>query len=82
MNTRYAIVVFWSDEDGVWVADAPDLKSCSAHGETPEEAVAALQVAMSAWLDVAREQGMPVPEPRFQVHGTLQSRPSPHRRQA
>jgi predicted RNase H-like HicB family nuclease len=68
MDTRYAIVVFWSDEDGAWIADAPDLKSCSAHGETPEEAVAALQVAMAAWLDVAREQGMPIPEPRFQIH--------------
>src|SRR5215217_2262242 len=32
--TRYAFVVFWSDEDGAWVADAPDLRSCSAYGST------------------------------------------------
>jgi predicted RNase H-like HicB family nuclease len=67
MNPHYAIVVFWSDEDGAWIADAPDLKSCSAFGETPQEAVAELQVAMDAWLDVAREKGLPIPEPRFQV---------------
>lgn len=68
MNPRYSIVVLWSDEDGVWIADAPDLKSCSAHGETPTEAVAELQTAMKLWLDVAREHGYPIPEPRFQAH--------------
>ncbi|CAN5193027.1 type II toxin-antitoxin system HicB family antitoxin [soil metagenome] len=68
MDTRYAIVVFWSDEDGAWVADAPDLKSCSAFGETAEEALAELQVAIQAWLEVAREKGLPIPEPRFRIH--------------
>jgi predicted RNase H-like HicB family nuclease len=66
MDPRYAIVVFWSDEDQVWIADAPDLKSCSAHGDTPAGAVAELAVAMEAWLEVAREGGMPIPEARFQ----------------
>ena len=63
---RYAFVVFWSDEDGVWVADAPDLKSCSAFGDTPEEAVAELRTAMDAWLEAARTNGHAIPEPRFQ----------------
>jgi predicted RNase H-like HicB family nuclease len=67
MDPRYSIVVFWSDEDAVWIADAPDLKSCSAHGDTPAQAVAELQIAMELWLDVAREHGLPIPEPRFQV---------------
>jgi predicted RNase H-like HicB family nuclease len=62
---RYTIIVFWSEEDGVWVADAPDLKSCSAFGHTPEEAVAELRMAMDAWLKAARDAGMPIPEPRY-----------------
>jgi predicted RNase H-like HicB family nuclease len=62
---RYAIVVNWSEEDHVWIAAAPDLESCAAHGDTPEAAVAELRVAMQAWLDVARENGLPIPEPRF-----------------
>jgi len=33
---KYPIIVFWSDEDGVWIANAPDLKHCSAHGASPE----------------------------------------------
>ncbi len=65
---HYAIVVFWSDEDDAWVADVPDLKSCSAFGETPEEAVAEVRVAMEAWLAAAREAGHSIPEPRYRPH--------------
>ena len=46
-------------------AEAPDLEPCAAHGDTPEKAVAELRVAMQAWLDVARENDLPIPEPRF-----------------
>jgi predicted RNase H-like HicB family nuclease len=60
---RYAIIVYWSDEDAVWIAEAPDLEPCAAHGNTPEEAVTELRVAMDAWLEVAREAAKPIPEP-------------------
>lgn len=63
---HYAINVFWSDEDGVWVANVPDLKSCAAFGETPEEAVAEVRVAMEGWLAAARDAGLPIPEPHYQ----------------
>ena len=62
---RYAFVVFWSDEDSAWVADAPDLRSCSAYGSTPEEAVAELRIAVEAWLETARARGLALPQPRF-----------------
>jgi predicted RNase H-like HicB family nuclease len=65
---RYSIIVFWSEEDGVWIPDAPDLKSCSAFGATPEEAVAELRVAMDAWLEAAGEAGLPIPQARYQPH--------------
>lgn len=60
---RYHINVFWSEEDGCWVADVPDLRFCSAFGDTPEEAVREVRTAMAAWLESAREHGDPVPEP-------------------
>lgn len=62
---HYAINVFWSEEDGVWVANVPDLKSCAAFGDTPERAVAEVRIAMDAWLDAARDNGLPVPEPHY-----------------
>lgn len=63
---HYAIIVFWSDEDDAWVADVPDLKSCSAFGATPEQAVAEVGVAMEAWLAAARDAGHPIPAARYQ----------------
>jgi predicted RNase H-like HicB family nuclease len=60
---KYPIVVFWSDEDECWIADAPDLKYCSAHGDTPEEAVRELATAMAAWIETVTERGEPLPEP-------------------
>jgi predicted RNase H-like HicB family nuclease len=65
---HYAIIVFWSDEDRAWVADVPDLKPCSAFGNTPEEAVAEVRIAMEAWLAAARDAGLEIPKPRFQPH--------------
>ncbi len=64
MKDNYPIVVFWSDEDESWIADVPDLQSLSAHGETAEEAVRELMIAREAWLEVVREYGHALPDPR------------------
>jgi predicted RNase H-like HicB family nuclease len=61
----YHINVFHSEEDGCYIADIPDLKFCSACGDTPEEAVREVQVAKAAWLRVAKERGKRVPKPRY-----------------
>jgi predicted RNase H-like HicB family nuclease len=60
----YHINVFYSDEDGGYIADIPDLEACSAFGRTPEEAVAEVQNAKAAWLAAARAAGKSIPEPR------------------
>src|SRR3546814_6850142 len=65
MSTHYHINLFWSDEDDCWIADVPDLKYCSAHAATPEEAVREVQVAMTAWLEVSAERGETPPRPRY-----------------
>lgn len=54
---RYHINLFWSEADGCWIADVPDLKSCSAMGDTPGEALAEVQDATAA-------EHLPIPEPR------------------
>ncbi|WP_404371654.1 type II toxin-antitoxin system HicB family antitoxin [Sphingomonas sp. MMS24-J45] len=64
---RYHIDLFWSDDDGCWVANVPDLKSCSAFGDTPEEALAEVQVAMQGWLEVARDMNFSIPEPLYRA---------------
>jgi len=61
----YHINVFYSEEDGGYIADIPDLQACSAFGASPEEALAELRKAKEAWLTAAREAGKPIPEPRY-----------------
>lgn len=61
----YHVNVFWSDEDGCYVADIPDLEACSAFGDTPEQALTEVQQAKRAWLETARDHGKPIPEPRY-----------------
>jgi predicted RNase H-like HicB family nuclease len=55
---------FYSDEDGEYIADIPDLKYCSASGATPQEAFQEVLIAKSLWLETAREKGLAIPESR------------------
>ena len=61
----YHINIFWSEEDGGYIADIPDLASCSAFGDTPEDALRQVELAKEAWLAAARAEGRPVPVPRY-----------------
>jgi predicted RNase H-like HicB family nuclease len=61
----YHINIFYSQEDGGYIADIPDLEACSAFGRTPEEALAEVERAKKAWLDAARRKHKPIPVPRY-----------------
>jgi predicted RNase H-like HicB family nuclease len=63
--TDYHINIFYSEEDGGYVADIPDLEHCSAFGETPEQALAEVAKAKAAWMEAAREAGKAIPPPRY-----------------
>ena len=61
----YHINIFYSEEDGGYIADLPDLRMCSAFGKTPAEALAQLEIAKVAWLEAAHAEGKPIPKPRY-----------------
>ena len=61
----YHINIFYSVEDEAYIADIPDLKYCSAHGETPQEALAEVLVARDAWVEAARANSREIPQPRY-----------------
>ena len=61
----YHINIFFSEEDGGYIADIPDLRHCSAFGETPEQALAEALTAKEVWLEAALAEGKPIPEPRY-----------------
>jgi predicted RNase H-like HicB family nuclease len=61
---KYEIIIYWSQEDGVFVSEVPELPGCAAHGSSQEEALANAQEAIQLWLETAREFGDPIPEPK------------------
>ena len=61
---KYEIIIFWSCEDGLFIAEVPELPGCIAHGSTPDEALSAVNEAITLWIDTAKEFGDPIPEPR------------------
>jgi antitoxin HicB len=53
------------DEDGgKWVAAAEELPDCTSRGDTAEEAIAGLKMAMAEWIATALKEGRDIPEPR------------------
>lgn len=61
----YHINIFYSDEDGGYIADIPDLSGCSAFGATAEEALREVEKAKKAWLAVSKKQKRKTPKPHY-----------------
>ncbi|KAA3612155.1 MAG: type II toxin-antitoxin system HicB family antitoxin [Calditrichaeota bacterium] len=61
----YHINIFYSEEDGGYIADIPDLEMCSAFGATQEQALIEVQAAKKLWIEAAKENGYPIPHPTY-----------------
>lgn len=61
--TKYEVVIYWSEEDQTFVAEAPELSGCASRGSTQEAALAGLKEAIRLWVETAKELGHPVPPP-------------------
>lgn len=64
MNLKYEIILYWSGEDRVFVAEVPELPGCMAHGDTHETALTNVKQATELWIKTAKEFGDPIPEPK------------------
>ena len=61
---KYEIVIYWSDEDAVFIAEVPELPGCMADGATKRKALAAVEVVTREWIETARSLGRSIPKPR------------------
>ena len=61
---KYELIIYWSNEDEVFIAEAPELPGCKAHGDTQETALLHINQAVELWLETAREFGDPIPQPK------------------
>ncbi|HWF20149.1 MAG TPA: type II toxin-antitoxin system HicB family antitoxin [Verrucomicrobiae bacterium] len=60
----YEMVIWWSQEDGAYVVDVPELSGCMAHGKTRQEAIGNAEAAIKFWIKTAKEDGLDIPQPR------------------
>ncbi|HZH90438.1 MAG TPA: type II toxin-antitoxin system HicB family antitoxin [Pyrinomonadaceae bacterium] len=60
---KYKIIIYWSNDDQVFIAEVPELPGCMAHGDSHAAALASANEAIQLWIDTAAEFGNPVPEP-------------------
>ena len=62
--SKYEFIIYWSEEDEVFVAEVPELSGCAAQGSSPEAALSSALEATRLWLDTAKEFGDPIPDPK------------------
>lgn len=62
--SKYEIIIFWSEEDGAYLAEVPELPGCMSDGETPVKALQNVEVAISEWIETATELGREIPQPK------------------
>ncbi len=61
---KYEIILYWSNEDACFIAEVPQLPGCAAHGHSQQEALNNANDAIELWIDVARDHGEAVPQPK------------------
>ena len=61
---KYEIIIYWSEEDATFLAEAPELAGCMTDGATYQEAVANAESIIREWLETAAELGRPIPAPK------------------
>jgi predicted RNase H-like HicB family nuclease len=63
MDSKYEIILYWSQEDQAFIAEVPELPGCAADGASYQEAVANAEVVIRQWIETAQELGRPIPTP-------------------
>jgi predicted RNase H-like HicB family nuclease len=64
MMDKYEIIIYWSEDDRAYIAEAPELPGCMAHGDSHEHALSSVRTAVELWIKTANEFGDPVPPPK------------------
>jgi len=64
VDSKYEIIIFWSDEDDAYLAEVPELPGCMADGQTYREALERAEVIIREWIETAKKLGRPIPSPR------------------
>jgi predicted RNase H-like HicB family nuclease len=61
---KYEVIIYWSDEDNVFIAEVPELPGCAADGASYAEVMNNVEEIIREWIETAKELGRPIPEPK------------------
>ncbi len=61
---KYEIIIYWSEEDGAFIAEVPELPGCAADGASYQEVLANVEKVIEEWIETATELGRPIPKPK------------------
>jgi predicted RNase H-like HicB family nuclease len=62
--SKYEVIIYWSEEDEVFIAEIPELKGCMAHGDSQDEALQNANEVAKEWLKIAKEKNWEIPVPK------------------
>ncbi|MBU2751316.1 type II toxin-antitoxin system HicB family antitoxin [Acidithiobacillus thiooxidans] len=62
--SKYELVIYWSNEDDAFIVEVPELPGCMADGATYQEAVTNAERVIGEWVEIAKDLGRSIPEPR------------------
>ena len=60
-------IILYPGEDGYWVVECPSLPGCVSQGEDKANAVSNIREAIEGYIAALQEDGLPVPEERFET---------------
>lgn len=61
---KYERIIYWSEDDNAFLVEVPELPGCMADGETVGDAIANAEVVIREWIEIAKERGQKIPEPK------------------
>ncbi len=62
--SKYEVILYWSDEDGAFIAEVPELPGCMADGESRLDALHNVEIVIAEWIETAQEIGREIPAPK------------------
>ena len=54
-KSKYEIIIYWSKDDGAYIAEVPELPGCMADGKTYAQALKNVEIFIKEWIETARE---------------------------
>ncbi len=64
MMNKYEMIIHWSEEDQLFIAEVPELPGCMADGHSYQEAVSNAETIINEWIETAKDIGRTIPKPK------------------